>query len=173
MLCQNLLRALRIRISDMLKPLVTEKLAVGPSHDWGGLSLTDLKKEGITAVVDLNQERKEANEASKIGLVYVADSKLRIPDDFEPIPIYTLRYAAAKIHQLVSQGHYVYLHCSASFGRSPTIAAAYLIYQGKEMNEAMNMVKSVQLNAWHGENMKFAALLGEFEKTYRENCFSK
>jgi hypothetical protein len=156
----------------MLRSLIT-KLAVGPSHDYGGPSLADLKKEGITAVIDLNQDSKEMNEASKTGLTYVTDSRLRMLDNSEPIPIDTLKYVAMKIHQLISQGHYVYLHCSASCGRSPTIAAAYLICLGKEKNEAMNLVRGVRSGAWSGKDRRFAAFLDEFEKAYRGNCVSE
>lgn len=74
----------------MLKSLVAKKLVVGPSHDYGGPSLNELKKEGIAAVIDLNQDLREMSEASEIGVLYVNDSELRILDNCEPIPINTL-----------------------------------------------------------------------------------
>ena len=151
----------------MLKPLIPKKLAVGPSHGWGGPSLNDLKKEGITAIVDLNQDSTEMDEAKKIGLMYFVDSKLNIQDNSQPITTDVLEYVTMTIHRLISQGHYVYLHCSASRGRSPTIAAAYLVRLGKNKNEAMSQVKIVRLNAWSGSNKNFAAFLDEFEKKHR------
>ena len=151
----------------MLKPLIPKKLAVGPSYQWGGLSLNDLKKEGITVIVDLNQDLAEMNEAKKIGLMYLVDPKLNIKDNSQPITLDVLEYVTMTIHRLISQGHYVYLHCSASRGRSPTIAAAYLIRLGKNKNEAISQVKTVRPNAWSGSNENFAAFLDEFEKKYR------
>jgi gamma-glutamylcyclotransferase (GGCT)/AIG2-like uncharacterized protein YtfP len=157
---------------SMLKSLIPNKLAVGPSYDYGGPSLADLKKEGITAIIDLNQNPKEKSEASKNGLEYIEDPKLSIPN-FEPIPIETLRYAARQIHQLILQGKYIYLHCSAAHGRSPTIAAAYLICLGKEKNEAMSLVRGVRNCAWSGMDGRCADFLDEFEKTYRGTCVDR
>ena len=47
----------------MLGSLIAKELAVGPSCYYGGPSLAELKKEGITAVIDLNQDSKEMDEA--------------------------------------------------------------------------------------------------------------
>jgi hypothetical protein len=156
----------------MLVPLIEKRLAVGPSHDFGGLSLADLKKEGITAVIDLNQDSEEMGEASKAGLMYVADPGLNILDNSQPISIDALEYVTTRVHRLISQGHYVYLHCSASRGRSPTIAAAYLICLGKEREEAMNLVRRVRSEAWSGRDGNYPAFLDKFEKGYRGKWIS-
>lgn len=157
----------------MLKPLIAKKLAVGPSYDRDGLSPSELKQERITAIIDLNQDAKERDETSGIGLTYVIDSKLKIPDNYRPIPVETLRYATARIHHLILEGHYVYLHCSASLGRSPTIAAAYLICLGKKKTEAMNMVRVIRPRAWLGADGRYAELLDKFEQAYLGNCVNK
>ena len=82
---------------------------------------------------------------------------------YEPIDVNVLEYATTVIHQLISEGYYVYLHCSASRGRSPTIAAAYIIrFLGKDKEEAMNQVKNVRLNAWTGEDGKIRCILRRF-----------
>ena len=152
----------------MLKPLIPRKLAVGPKP-----SLSTLKNEEITAIIDLNQDREEANEASRIGLTYVVDSNLEILDNYVDIPVEKLRYLTTKIHQLVSGGHYVYLHCTASKGRSPTVAVAYLICLGKGKDEAMEMVRSVRPLAWLGYDKEYAASLDKFEKKYQGYCKGK
>lgn len=154
----------------MLEPLIPKKLAVGPSQKWGGPALADLEKEDITAVIDLNQDSKEMNEASKTALKYVVDSRLKIQDNCEPISVETLKYVTMKIHRLILQGHYVYLHCSASMGRSPTIAAAYLICFGNEKRAAMHLVRSIRSEAWSEDDGNYATFLGEFEKTHRGDC---
>jgi protein-tyrosine phosphatase len=152
----------------MLKPLIPKKLVVGRAHDEGGPSLNELKNEGITAIVDLNQDAREKSEAEKMELEYPNDAKLKVPDNFEPIPMHRLEYITMTIHRLICEGHYVYLHCTASKGRSPTIAAAYLIrFLGKDKSEAMSQVKTVRPKAWSGSDKNFAGFLDEFEKKYR------
>ena len=148
---------------DRLKPLIPGKLAVGPKPS----SLTFLKTEGITAVIDLNQDSEEMRSAEEIGLKYFVDPQVRIEDDYEPIGVEVLKYVTGTVDRLMSDGHYVYLHCTAALGRSPTVAAAYLIRSGKTMEEAMNEVRKIRPLAWRGPNRNYPRLLGEFEKTYR------
>jgi gamma-glutamylcyclotransferase (GGCT)/AIG2-like uncharacterized protein YtfP len=158
--------------NSMLQPLIPKKLAMSPSDEYPGPSLSDLKEEGITAIIDLTQDPEEKRKASEIGLEYIEDPKLNIPD-FRPIPIETLRYASTLIHQLILNGQYIYLHCAAAHGRSPTIAAAYLICLGKTKNEAMNLVSDVRNDAWSGMDSRCADFLDEFEKTYRGTCVDR
>ena len=103
-----------------------------------------------------------------IGVKYSIDPKLKISDDSEPITVDVLEYVTMAIQHLISEGHYVYLHCSASQGRSPTIAAAYLIrFLGKGKDKAMRQVKTVRPPAWSGSDRNFGAFLEMFERKYR------
>ena len=137
---------------------------------FGGPSIDELEKIGITAIIDLNQDPAEKNAASKNKIKYIGDSRLKIADDYQPIPIEKLKYTTNIIHELISHGHYVYLHCSACHGRSPTVAAAYLICLGTEKKTAMSTVKSVRKEAWNNDDKNYAASLDEFEKAHRGNC---
>ena len=148
---------------NKLQPLIEGKLAVGPKPT----SLDDLKIEGITAIIDLNQDFREMNSAKEIELKYCCDPLLKIEDNSEPIKVDVLEYVTKTIDRLISEGYYVYLHCTASRGRSPTIAAAYLIRRGMTKNEAMNKVSTVRPEAWRGSDKKFAFFLDEFEKKCR------
>lgn len=56
-----------IRISGMLESLIDKKLAARPSCYYGEPSLAELKKEGITAVIDLNQDSKEMMKPQGLG----------------------------------------------------------------------------------------------------------
>lgn len=158
--------------TSILQPLIPKKLAMGPSNEYGGPSLSDLKKEGITAIIDLTQDPEEMRKVSEIGLEYIEDSKLNIPD-FRPIPSETLRYVVTQIHQLILKGHYIYLQSAKAHGRSPTIAAAYLICLGKEKNEALNLVTNVRNGAWSGMDSTCADFLDEFERIYRGTCVDR
>jgi gamma-glutamylcyclotransferase (GGCT)/AIG2-like uncharacterized protein YtfP len=158
--------------ASILQPLIPKKLAMGPSNKYGGPSLSDLKKEGITAIIDLTQDPEEMSKVSEIGLKNIEDPKLNIPD-FRPIPSETLRYVVTQIHQLILRGHYLYLQSAKAHGRSPTIAAAYLICLGKEKNEAVNLVTNVRAGAWSGMDSTCADFLDEFEKTYRGTCVDR
>lgn len=148
---------------NKLRPLIEGKLAVGPKP----ITLNDLKFEGITAMVDLNQDHEEMEASRKTGLKYCCDHLLKIEDNYEPIKLNVLEYVTKTIDSLISEGHYVYLHCTASLGRSPTIAAAYLIRRGMAKNEAMNKVRTVRPKAWLGRDGKYATYLDEFEKKAR------
>ena len=146
----------------MNSPLIEGKLALGPRPSVSDLN--SLKLEGITAIVDLNQNDREKREAEKIGLKYCADDRLKINDYFSPIEVDVLEYATNTIARLISEGHYVYLHCTAGLGRSPTIAAAYLIRLGRSKDEAMAEVRKIRPMAWLEEDQNYAGALDEFEK---------
>lgn len=103
-----------------LIPLVEGKLAVAPKP----LSLDFLKKQCITIIIDLNQDLAEKTAAEEAGLKYLKDPEMKIEDDYKPISLDNLRYAVETIDRLILEGNYVYLHCTAAYGRSPTIAVA-------------------------------------------------
>ncbi len=49
----------------------------------------------------------------------------------------------ARLHELLSAGACVYLHCNAGFNRAPTAAIAYLhAHRGVSLDEAWGLVKS-------------------------------
>lgn len=149
---------------NKLQPLISGKLAVGPKP----FSLDRLKMEGVTAIIDLNQDPAERDAAERIGLKYCADLQLRIENNYRPIKVDVLDYVTNTIARLISEGHYVYLHCTASQGRSPTVAAAYLIRLGKTKGEAMKEVRTVRPTAWYGDDLNYAEALDEFEEECRK-----
>jgi len=124
--------------------------------------------EGITAIVDLNQDPAERDAAERIGLKYCADPRLGIKNNYRPIKVDVLDYVTNTIARLISEGRYVYLHCTASQGRSPTVAAAYLIRLGKTKDEAMKEVRTVRPMAWYGGDRNYAEDLNEFEEECRK-----
>jgi protein-tyrosine phosphatase len=144
----------------MLRPLIAQQLVIGPQP----VSLYALKDQGITAIVDLNQNTVEQYEAKRIGLEYWVDLKLRIADNYEPIGTEVLEHIITVLDKLIAAGHYVYLHCTAAYGRSPTVAAAYLISLGLTIDKAIQQVKSVRPQAWQGLDERYRGSLEEFAR---------
>lgn len=127
---------------------VFERLAIGPrptgKHDW-----QLLKTEGITLVIDLNDDPAEKVQARKLGLRYQG---VRVDDP--PARAESLVEIFQKIREIVDEetarGGRVYLHCTAGQQRSPTCAMAYLIATGLDKDAAIERVRSARLGVWAG-----------------------
>lgn len=112
---------------------VTDLLFVGGQHRHHGLqAMRDL---GIRAIVNMRQEWDDAAH----GLALDAYLWLPVIDDAEPT-LEQLTRGADFIHQQITQGHGVYIHCAAGVGRAPTMAVAYLIYTGESVERAWERV---------------------------------
>ena len=69
----------------------------------------------------------------------------RVPvRDFDPDDLRKrLPACVQELHDLLSAGYIVYLHCTAGCGRSPTVAIAYLIWhRGVALADAWAYVRS-------------------------------
>ena len=61
------------------------------------------------------------------------------------------------LNQLLSEGHTVYLHCTAGIGRAPTVAIGYLhTCLGWELEKAVEHVKQLRQCAPHVEALRLA-----------------
>jgi protein-tyrosine phosphatase len=107
-----------------------------------------LAREGVTAVLDLQTEgdsvyrrintEELAQAYADLGILH-----MKCPiEDFNEVSLRdNLRTADEKLSTLHSQGHSVYVHCTAGTGRAPAVVIAYLkLTLGLSYQEARNIV---------------------------------
>jgi len=128
---------------------VTERVYVGPDLREAA-DFRQLQKLRITAILSLQTEddlqNREANwearSAAGAGMAHrnvpvtdfdAADLQRRLPD------------CVAMLEQLLSEGHTVYVHCTAGVMRSPTVVAAYLYRcEGWQLGDAVAHLERVR-----------------------------
>lgn len=116
---------------------VTPQLYVGPQHRRLGMRL--LLREGIRAAVSLRDEFDDAAH----GLALPDYLHLPTVDDTAP-SIAHLDQGVAFIRQIISAGGKVYIHCGAGVGRAPSLAAAYLMAEGRSLEESLALIRAVR-----------------------------
>ncbi len=116
---------------------VTDHLWVGGQHYVRGLGR--MQSCGIGATLNL---REEADDTKK-GVAFQRHLWLPTPDDGAPT-VEQLEQGVTFIKDAVAEGLEVYIHCAQGVGRAPTMAAAYLVSQGKTPDEAMNLIRKVR-----------------------------
>ena len=92
-----------------------------------------LGQEGIVADVSLEGERIDAAQGVQFYLW------LPVENNTAPTPE-QLEVGVSTLETLVRLKQKVYLHCKNGHGRAPTMMAAYLIAQGKSVDEAVQFV---------------------------------
>ncbi|MGF1503958.1 MAG: dual specificity protein phosphatase family protein [Chloroflexi bacterium] len=114
---------------------ITEQLYVGgylEDGDWHILAAL-----GVTVDINLMGEAQDRFTPHAAPDVYLW---LPIVDWTAPDQ-QTLQTGARFIELMVEQGRSVYVHCFAGVGRSPTLAAAYLVTTGLSSSEALQLLK--------------------------------
>jgi len=113
---------------------ITPQLFVGAQFGKRGWSV--LQRWGISAVINL---RKEFDD---IDLKVDIQRYLYIPTEDDNTPtLDELREGVDFIAAEIERGGKVYVHCGSGVGRAPTMAAAYLVYSGKTVSEAWEIIK--------------------------------
>ena len=119
---------------------VTEQIATGGAaispDNWRALA----EEMGITAVVNLRAEYQDVF-AAPLPVAYLW---LPVEDHKDPTPEQMLA-GVQFIHAAVKAGQRVLIHCKMGIGRSPTLAAAYLIWTGTPVDEAIRKVEGTKL----------------------------
>jgi hypothetical protein len=136
--------ALRVRLRRLILKLgatpdlsfINEDLAIG------GVCKTDgLWKSGIQAVLDLRQEAHDDPEViRKYSLDYL---KIGVPDRGTPSAEDAL-HALEWIEEQLRNKKKIFIHCNLGRGRAPLLACIYLISQGMNVENAINLVKGVR-----------------------------
>lgn len=116
---------------------VTPQLYVGPQYRQRGKRL--LERSGILAGVSLRIEYDDAAH----GLALPRYLHLPTVDDAAP-SIAHLNQGVDFIRSVISGGGKVYIHCGAGVGRAPSLAAAYLVAEGRSLADALALIRAVR-----------------------------
>jgi protein-tyrosine phosphatase len=93
------------------------------------------EKTGITAVVNLRSKHQDTFD-EPLPSAYLW---LPVEDFTDPTPEQMLQ-AALFVDTAVESGRRVLVHCRLGIGRSPTVAAAWLLFTGLPADEAIRTV---------------------------------
>ena len=92
---------------------------------------------GVTAEINLEENNSDATPQVPIYMW------LPVEDKTAP-NMEQLAAGVGLIDQMTKRNKKVYVHCKYGHGRSPTLVAAYLISQGKTVDEAIEMIASAR-----------------------------
>jgi len=115
---------------------LSEQVAVSgeeiSENNWAVLTA----RSGFTAVVNLRHEYQDVF-SSPLPVAY-----LWLPvTDFTDPTLEQLFMGSQFIDTAVRAGNKVLIHCKLGIGRSPTLAAAYLVWTGCPVDEALRIIK--------------------------------
>lgn len=116
---------------------ITPTIYVGAQYQAKGKTL--LEKAGITGDVNMRIEFDDAEH----NLALAEYCHLPTIDDDAP-SLAHLNEGVAFIKRVVAKGGKVYIHCAGGIGRAPTMAAAYFISQGMQVDEALALIRRVR-----------------------------
>lgn len=108
----------------------------GQQRRWG---LTRMRACGITAVVNMREESDDAQR----GVLLDHYLWLATTDD-DPPTYANFAQGVTFIHENITAGRGVYIHCAAGIGRAPTMAAAYLVSTGLSPSQALATIRTVR-----------------------------
>lgn len=103
----------------------------------------ELLKKGVSADISL--------EAEKVDSPFGVEYYLWLPVvDETPPSMGQFAVGVEMLKKLIDLDVKIYVHCQHGHGRAPSLVAAYLIAQGKSVNEAINIIEnkrpSIHLN---------------------------
>lgn len=145
-----------------LTEILPNELWIGAAPTLADLELLAKSSEGAVVLMDLTRNPREEEWAKTLGIQY-EERTPKVEETFSPVPASQLRLVSRLIEQHVRGGRRVYLHCKMGLGRSPTCAAAYLVYCGIPLREAKDLIQKKR-RVWVGEDSNYAGGLEDFAK---------
>ena len=142
--------------------ILANELWVGGAPTLADLEEIKKRSAGRAVIVDLTRNPQEEKWTKELGLQY-EDRTPKVEETFSPVPASQLRLVSRLIEQHVRGGRTVYLHCKMGLGRSPTCAAAYLVFCGIPLREARELILTKR-SVWNGEDGNYAGGLNDFAK---------
>jgi hypothetical protein len=142
--------------------ILANQLWVGSAPTLSDLEEIKNHGGGKAVIVDLTRDPREEEWSKKLRLLY-EDRTPKVEETFSAVPVSQLRLVSRLIEQHIRGGRRVYLHCKMGLGRSPTCAAAYLVYCGIPLRDAKELILSKR-SVWNGEDGNYASGLDDFAK---------
>ena len=125
------------------------------------IELEAAKKEGVAAVVSLTSTPLNPEVINRLGFAYLHSPLSTMPSTQQ------LTQITHFIDSQKSQSHPVLVHCGEGKGRTGTVLAAYLVYQGMHADDAIQLVREKRpgsIQTAEQEN-----LVHDFEKVVSRN----
>jgi len=120
------------------------------------VELEAAKTEGVEAIVSLTSTPLNPRIISRLGFTYMHSPLPAMPS------IMQLNQIVQFIESQKSQSHPVLIHCGEGLGRTGTVLAAYLVYNGMHANEAIQFVREKRPGSIQSAEQENA--IHEFEK---------
>jgi len=98
-----------------------------------------LRAEGVDAIVNLREEKPKEGT----GVTPSAYLCLPTPDDHAPT-LEHLEQGCQFMADAIARGRGVYVHCASGVGRAPTMAAAYLVSTGMQLDESLAAIRQAR-----------------------------
>jgi atypical dual specificity phosphatase len=109
----------------------------GSAQPHGAEGIVALRKAGVRRVISLTPEPLASELVAGSGL-----EVLYLPvADFTPPTQAQLREAVAAIEDATREGHPIAVHCTAGWGRTGTVLAAFLVAGGADAEAAIAEVR--------------------------------
>lgn len=94
-----------------------------------------LTRDGISADISLEKDRLDA----PFGVEFY----VWIPVEDHTAPtLDQMKFGVATLDKLAAMEKRVYVHCKNGHGRAPTLVAAYLIKNGRKLDDALALIRS-------------------------------
>ena len=145
---------------DNFSWIIEEKLA-GSAIPTSKEEIDWIKQEGVKSIVTIREEPLEDEWIKDVNYLHVHSNDMGIPEFSD------LVNSVDFIHQRITNGEPVMVHCLAGLGRTGTILACYLIkYEDMTADDAIEKVRRER----HGSIQSFSQeeIIFRFEKFVRE-----
>jgi atypical dual specificity phosphatase len=117
-----------------------ERRVLGCAYPRSEAALAGLARQGVSLLINLHERPHDRARLARHGL-----TELHLPvADFTPPSPAQLDRGAAAIAEAIAAGERVAVHCGAGKGRTGTLLACYLVYQGLAADAAIARVRAVR-----------------------------
>ena len=131
----------------LLQPMYLSGGAIAVGHRLSAKVMPEVKAQGVTHIVTLLSEKEGASdiqrEAQAVGLNWIHVSMANAQPPYEDeIPRY--RRLFSQLQDLIEQGNYLYIHCSAGIHRTGMITNALFRYMGFNAAESFSNLETLR-----------------------------